>query len=90
MYSGSGLVIHLLARFQRTPILSSVALMVSALTIRSFVVVVVVVVSPSSKLTCGAASASVHKLVGLPKSLGLRWTISRSASVVFPSSGKAA
>ena len=63
--SRSGLVIHLLARFQRTPQLPRQGgpdglpthpLLGSSL---------------SSKLAC-AANSNVHKLVGLPKSLGLR------------------
>jgi hypothetical protein len=72
-------VIHLLARFQRTPnSLAKVARMVSPLT-RSLV-------KPSSKLAC-AADSKVHKLVGLPKSLGLRWSICRKRSA--PSESKA-
>src|ERR671910_874202 len=71
-YSGSGLVIQRLARCQRTPnFLAKVARMVSPLT-RSFV-------RPSSKLT-KAAISKVHKLLGLPKSLGLRWSIPLSFS----------
>src|SRR3954466_13723386 len=62
-YSGSGLVIQRLARSQRTPMLFRVTRTVSALT-RSSVI-------PSSKLA-SAAKASVHRLVSLPNSLGLR------------------
>src|SRR5215203_282817 len=60
-YSGSGLVIHLLARSQRTPIRLRVALMVSPLTRRS--------VKPSSKLT-SAAISKVHRLLCLPNFRG--------------------
>src|SRR5215204_1455237 len=77
-YKGSGEVIHRLALCQRTPIRAKVARMVSPL-IRSFV-------SPSSKLTSAAISI-VHKLLCLPNSLGLWWSISRRAST--PSSSKA-
>src|SRR5918994_5504122 len=61
-YKGSGDVIQCLALCQRTPIRARVALTVSPLTGS--------LVSPSSKLTC-AAIASVHRLLGLPNSLGL-------------------
>src|SRR5215207_4726593 len=60
-YRGSGLLIHRLARSQRTPNLAKVARMVSPET-RSLV-------RPSSKLT-SAASSSVHKLVSLPNFRG--------------------
>src|SRR3712207_1444923 len=70
-YSGSGLVIHRLARSQRTPKRSKVARMVSPLT-RSFV-------SPSSKLT-SAAISKVHKLLCLPNFLGFWCSNSRKAS----------
>src|SRR5918995_3321077 len=61
-YRGSGEVIQCLALCQRTPIRESVARTVSPL-MRSFV-------SPSSKLTSAAISI-VHRLLGLPNSLGL-------------------
>src|SRR5215210_1374487 len=70
-YSGSGLSIHLFARFQRTPSLARVARMVSPLTRLS--------VRPSSKLT-SAASSSVQRLVCLPNSLGERCSNSLRAS----------
>src|SRR3712207_1544998 len=70
-YSGSGLVIHRLARSQRTPRRSKVARMVSPLT-RSFV-------SPSSKLT-SAAISKVHKLLCSPNFLGFWCSNSRKAS----------
>src|SRR5918994_1340047 len=60
-YSGSGLVIHRLARSQRTPRRSRVARMVSPLTR--------CVVKPSSKLT-KAARSNVHRLVSLPNPRG--------------------
>src|SRR5918997_5980224 len=56
-YWGSGLVIHRLARSQRTPRRSKVARMVSPLPR--------CVVKPSSKLT-SAARSNVHRLVSLP------------------------
>src|SRR5918995_692051 len=73
-YSGSGLVIHSLARFQRTPSRPRVARIVSPLTR--------VGVSPSAKLT-SAASSRVQRLVGLPNVRGLwcKRARSRSASV---------
>src|SRR3954467_206021 len=61
-YSGSGEVIHRLARCQRTPIRSRVVRIVSPET--RFLV------SPSSKLT-SAAISKVHKLLCLSKLLGL-------------------
>jgi hypothetical protein len=61
-YPGSGLMIHCLARSQRTPIRESVARMVSPLT-RSFVM-------PSSKLT-SAAISRVHRLLSLPNFRGV-------------------
>src|SRR5215212_1617185 len=60
-YSGSGLSIQRLARFQRTPSLASVARMLSPLTSLS--------VRPTSKLT-SAAIASVQKVLSLPNLLG--------------------
>jgi hypothetical protein len=70
-YAGSGLVIHCLARCQRTPKRTNVARMVSPLTRRE--------VRPCSQHT-SAASARVQRLVGLPKARG-RWCNSaRSAS----------
>src|SRR5437764_4745810 len=70
-YSGSGLVIQRLARFQRMPKRCKVARMVSPLT-RS-------AVSPWSKLT-SAANSSVHTLVGLPKVRGLWCNSARRCS----------
>src|SRR5215211_1563160 len=70
-YSGSGLVIHRLARFQRSPKRAKVARIVSPLT-RSRV-------SPCSKLTA-AANSSVHTLVGFPKDRGLWCKRARSCS----------
>src|SRR5215207_9270549 len=78
-YSGSGEVIQCLALCQRTPIRAKVARMVSPLT-RSFV-------RPSSKLTFAAISI-VHKLLFLPNSLGLRWSIWRKASAPFSSKAR--
>src|SRR5215210_4122158 len=78
-YSGSGLSIQCLARFQRTPNRSRVARMVSPVTLLS--------VMPCSKLT-SAAYSKVHKLSSMPKFLGLWWRISRSAAP--PPSSKAA
>ena len=72
-------MIQRLARNQRTPSLASVARMVSPLTRCA--------VSPLSKLT-SAAISKVHKLLGLPKSLGLRCSI--SLSLQAPSVEKAA
>jgi hypothetical protein len=62
-------VIQRLARRQFTPMRAKAARMVSPLTRLS--------VRPSSKLAC-AAKSGVHKLVGLPKFLGLWWSISFS------------
>jgi len=62
-YSGSGLVIQCLARFQETFNRFKACLTQSSLTWRE--------VMPSAKLTL-AANSSVHTLVSLPKSLGLR------------------
>ena len=62
-YSGSGLVIQCLARFQETVNRFKACLTQSSLTWRE--------VMPSAKLT-SAANSSVHTLVSLPKSLGLR------------------
>src|SRR5918995_3761333 len=70
-YSGSGEVIHLLARSQRTPIRASVARTVSPVMRSS--------VKPSSKLT-SAANSSVHRLVSFRYSLGLWCKSSRKAS----------
>src|SRR5215207_9100585 len=75
-YSGSGLSIQRLARFQRTPSLASVARMVSPLTCLS--------VRPSSKLT-SATIASVQKVLCLPNLLGGWWSICRRDSAL-PSS----
>src|SRR5260370_1236697 len=61
-YSGSGLVIHCLARRQPMPSRSRVARTVSALTNSA--------VSPCADET-SAAKASVHRLVGWPKLRGL-------------------
>src|SRR6266508_1052249 len=77
-YSGSGLVIHCLARFQRTPRRARVARIVSPLTR--------VWVKPRSNET-SAASSSVHKLVALPYWRGLLWSNSFSRSAC--STGKA-
>src|SRR5918999_1446907 len=60
-YAGSGLVIHSLARCQRTPKRARVARMVSPLTCSG--------VNPCWKLTW-AANSRVHRLVGLPKVRG--------------------
>ena len=62
-YSGSGLVIQCLALFQETFNRFKACLTQSSLTRRE--------VMPSAKLT-SAANSSVHTLVSLPKSLGLR------------------
>ena len=62
-YSGSGLVIQCLARFQETFNRFKACLTQSSLTWRE--------VMPSAKLT-SAANSSVHTLFSLPKSLGLR------------------
>lgn len=62
-YSGSGLVIQCLARFQETFNRFKACLTQSSLTWRE--------VMPSAKLT-SAANSSVQTLVALPKSLGLR------------------
>src|SRR5215210_851247 len=70
-YSGSGEVIHFLARSQRTPIRASVARTVSPVMRSS--------VKPSSKLT-SAARSSVHRLVSFRYSLGLWCKSSRKAS----------
>ena len=70
-YSGSGLVIHCLARFQRTPRRRIACRIVSPLT-RSAVI-------PSAKLT-SAARSSVHTLVGLPNVRGLWCSSARSCS----------
>src|SRR5215204_4413335 len=75
-YSGSGLSIQRLARFQRTPSLASVARMVSPLTCLS--------IRPSSKLT-SATIASVQKVLCLPNLLGGWWSICRRDSAL-PSS----
>src|SRR5439155_3122565 len=77
-YSGSGLPIHFLARFHATPSRLSVMRIVSSLTGAR--------VGPCSQLT-SAASSSVQRLVGLPKSRGLRCSSSRSRSAA--SAGKA-
>ena len=66
-YSGSGLVIHCLARFQRMPRRCKVARTVSSLT-RS-------AVNPSAKLT-SATNSSVHTLVSFPYWRGLLCRIS--------------
>ena len=65
-YSGSGLVIQCLARFQETFKRFKACLTQSSLTCRA--------VMPSAKLT-SAANSSVHTLVSWPKSLGLRCNI---------------
>src|SRR5215210_8847610 len=70
-YAGSGLVIQRLARSQRTPSRSSVVRIVSPLT-RA-------VVNPWLKAS-SAAKSSVHRLVGWPKSRGLRCSRARSRS----------
>src|SRR4051812_34568780 len=70
-YSGSGLVIHCLARFQRTPRRQIAWRIVSPLT-RSVVI-------PSTKLT-SAARSSVHTLVGLPNVRGLWCSSARRCS----------
>src|SRR5215212_532005 len=70
-YSGSGDVIHRLARSQRTPRRSKVARTVSP-AMRSLV-------KPSSKLTW-AARSKVHSLVPLPNFLGFWCKSSRKAS----------
>jgi len=44
-------------------------------------------VKPSSKLA-SAAKSKVHKLLGLPKSLGLRWSISRKRSALSESKAR--
>src|SRR5687767_15154193 len=70
-YSGSGEVIHLLARCQRTPMRAKVARMVSPET-RLWV-------RPSSKLAW-AAICKVHTLLSLPKFLGVWCNIALRAS----------
>ena len=72
-YSGSGLVIQRLARFQPIPNRLSVSRIVSSLT-RS-------AVKPCSKLT-SAARSSVHRLVGLPNVRGLWCSTPRSRSAL--------
>src|SRR5215217_4007457 len=72
-YSGSGEVIHRLARSQRTPNLARVARTVSP------VMGSLVKPKPSSKLT-SAARSSVHTLVPLPNFLGLWCKSSPKAS----------
>jgi hypothetical protein len=74
-YSGSGLVIQCLARFQETFNRFKACLTQSSLIWRA--------VMPSAKLT-SAANSSVHTLVSLPKSLGLR--CNRAFSCSRPSS----
>src|SRR3712207_295772 len=75
-YSGSGEVSQCLALCQRTPILAKVARIVSPDT-RSLV-------RPSSKLTSAAISI-VQRVLSLPNSLGLRWSISPKAFILFSS-----
>src|SRR5258706_2235227 len=70
-YSGSGLVIHCLARRQRTPRRRIACRIVSPLT-RAVMI-------PSAKLT-SAASSIVQTLVGWPKGRGLWWSSARSCS----------
>src|SRR5262245_41556342 len=70
-YSGSGLVIHCLARFQPMPSRSKVLRMASPLT--------TVGVKPWAQLT-SAAKSSVHRLVGWSKSRGLRCSSARNCS----------
>src|SRR5438552_18765764 len=70
-YAGSGLVIQWLARFQATRKRRRAKLMVSSLTRRG--------VRPWAKLT-SAASASVHRLVGLLNVRGLWCNRARRAS----------
>src|SRR6185295_20143022 len=72
-YAGSGLVIQCLARFQVTPNRRKARRMVSSLTRRGL--------RPWAKLT-STASASVHRLVGLPNVRGLWCNSARSASQV--------
>src|SRR5919106_1664703 len=79
VYAGSGLVIHALARCQRTPRRSRVARMVSPLTRCG--------VSPCWQLT-SAANSRVHRLVGLSKVRGLWCNKARNCSAFSP--GKAA
>ena len=71
MYSGSGLVIQCLARFQETFMRLSAVLMQSSLTNRGVI--------PVAKLT-SAANVRVHTLVSLPNSRGLRCSKAFSAS----------
>src|SRR5919106_2282259 len=78
-YAGSGLVIHFLARCQRTPRRARVARMVSPLTRWG--------VSPCWKLT-SAANSRVHTLVGWPKVRGRWCSKARNCAAFWP--GKAA
>src|ERR671914_868878 len=77
-YAGSGLVIHALARCQRTPKRARVARIVSPLTCSG--------VNPCWKLTW-AANSRVHRLVGLSKVRGLWCSKVRNWSAFSP--GKA-
>src|ERR687895_340751 len=77
-YAGSGLVIHALARCQRTPKRARVARIVSPLTCSG--------VNPCRKLT-SAANSRVHRLVGWSKVRGLWCSKVRNWSAFSP--GKA-
>lgn len=79
-YAGSGLVIHCLARFQRTPNRCNAVRTASRLTRFG--------VKLCSKLT-SAANSSVHKLVSLPKSRGLWCSNARSRSDAATSNASA-
>jgi len=70
-YSGSGLVIQCLARFQETCKRFKACRTQSSLTCRAVI--------PSAKLT-SATNSSVHTLVSWPKSLGLRCNIAFNCS----------
>jgi len=74
-FSGSGLVIHCLVRFQPTPRRLSVWRNVSSLT--------QVGLTPWATLT-SAAQANVHRLPGLPNSRGLRCNRARNCSARSP------
>lgn len=72
-YAGSGLVLQVFARSQRTPSRTSVARIGSPVTRAA--------VKPR-RWASSAARSSVHRLVGCPKARGLRCSRARSASAV--------
>jgi hypothetical protein len=76
-YSGSGLVIQRLARFQDLPNRRTARRMVSSLTRRPV---------SSWRALSSARSSRGHRLVGWPKSRGLRWA--RAWSCSSPASSK--